>query len=114
MARSRSRGSRGYNDSWGGDWIAPQEKAAARRRRLKQEKTKRRTRAVVIDRSGSERHLERAAKLLRSVDSHERVLVVQHWNVEKAVRAMERAGVTGMVTNICKSETRKVDLRSRR
>lgn len=113
MARSRSRGSRGYNDSWGGDWIAPHEKPAARRRRLKQEKTKHRTRAVVIDRSGSERHLERAAKMLRSVDTHERVLVVQHWNVEKAVRAMERAGVTGMVTNICKSETRKVELRRR-
>jgi hypothetical protein len=114
MARSRTRGARSYGDSWGGDFGALYEKPAARRRRLKQEKTKHRTRAVVIDRSGSERHLERAAKMLRSVDSHERVLVVQHWNVEKAVRAMERAGVTGMVTNICKSETRKVEARARR
>lgn len=114
MARSSRRGSRGYNKGWGGDWIASEDKPAAQRRRLKQEKRKQRTRAVVVDRSGSERHLERAAKMLRSVDSHERVLVVQHWNVEKAVRAMERAGVTGMVTNICKSETRKVEARSRR
>lgn len=114
MARTRSRETRWTGDGWGSDWSAPYEKPAARRRRLKQEKTKHRTRAVVIDRSGSERHLERAAKMLRSVDSHERVLVVQHWNVEKAVRAMERAGVTGMVTNICKSETRKVEARSRR
>lgn len=113
MARSRSRGWRGSNNGWGGEWTAPHEKPAARRRRLKQEKTKPRKRAVVVDRSGSERHLERAAKLLRSVDSHERVLVVQHWNVEKAVRAMERAGVTGLVTNICASETRKVETRRR-
>lgn len=112
MARFESRGFRGANDNWSGAWTAPiGEKPAARRRRLKQEKGAHRKRAIVIDRSGSEKRLERAAKLLRSVDSHERVLVVQHWNVEKAVRAMERAGVSGIVTNICRSETRRVEKR---
>ena len=108
MARSRSRGSRGWAEYWDDGFAEP---TAARRRRLKEAKSAFRQRAVVIDRSGSERHLERAAKQLRSAPAHERVLVVQHWNVDKAVRAMERAGVTGIVTNICASEQIRVEKR---
>lgn len=108
MSHSRARGSRG----WSGDWTAQiYEPPAARRRRLKEQKTKRGKRALEVDRSGSLKHLERAAKRLRQADASERVLCVQHWNLDLAMEAMRRAGVTGVVTNLCASEQRRVEKR---
>lgn len=110
MSQTRSRGSLG----WSGDWTARvTEPTAARRRRLKQEKARRDDRALEVDRSGSLRHLERAAKRLRHADAYERVLCVQHWNLEKAMEAMRRAGVEGLVTNLCASELRPVSTKRR-
>ena len=106
MSRSRSRGSQG----WSGDGHAqPIEPPAARRRRIKQMKSKRGKRALEVDRSGSLKQLERAAKRLRRADADERVLSVQHWNLDKAIEAMKRAGVSGVVTNLCASEHRRVE-----
>jgi hypothetical protein len=110
MARSCWRGSQG----WSGDYAAQGgEPPLARRRRLKQEKSRQRKRAVEVDRSGSVGHLERAAKRLKHADANERVLCVQHWNLDKAIRAMQRAGVDGVVTNITASELRRVSARQR-
>lgn len=72
----------------------------ARRRRYA-ERERERERAEVIDRSGSARHLERAAKRLKHVDASDRVLYVPQWDMAKAEMAMRRAGVTGAVSNLC-------------
>ena len=97
---------------WAVDWSSrPVEPRAARRRRIKQEKSRAGGRAVEIDRSGSMKQMERAAKRLRHADASERVLCVQHWNLDKAMEAMRRAGVEGVVTNLCASEQRRVHLR---
>ena len=58
-------------------------------------------RAEEVDRSGSERHLERAAKRLKHVSAVDRVLYVPQWDMAKAELAMRKAGVTGSVSNLC-------------
>ena len=58
-------------------------------------------RAEEIDRSGSTRHLERAAKRLKHVSAVDRVLYVPQWDMAKAELAMRKAGVTGAVSNLC-------------
>ncbi|MGD9966817.1 MAG: hypothetical protein AB7T59_09875 [Hyphomonadaceae bacterium] len=72
----------------------------ARRRRLAQRDREER-RAEEIDRSGSSRHLERAAKRLKHVHAADRVLYVPQWDMAKAEIAMRKAGVTGAVSNLC-------------
>ncbi len=83
------------------------EPARARRRRLKARGAERKVQEV--DRSTSLAHLERAAKRLKSMHAAERVLVVPQWNMEKAVEAMKRAGVSGFVTNLCGTKKQRVD-----
>ncbi len=65
--------------------------------------------AHVTDRTGSPAHLERLAKSLRLMPAYRRVLVTPQWDMDKAVDAMKRAGVSGMVSNLCGS--RKVRVR---
>jgi hypothetical protein len=88
----------------GFDLIA--EAPRARRRRLKARSTGRR--AQEVDRSSSLTHLERAAKRLKVTRASERILVVPQWNMDKAVEAMRRAGVTGVVTNLCGTRKQRV------
>lgn len=84
----------------------------ARRRRHAEQKRDGR-RAEEIDRSGSTRHLERAAKRLKHVDAVDRVLYVPQWDMAKAEMAMRKAGVTGAVSNLCGTR-RKVVTNGRR
>jgi hypothetical protein len=94
MARARMR------DDWDMPFDeAPEEPALARRRRLDKQ-AKDGKRAVEIDRSGSVIHMERAAKRLGALNAADRVLRVPHWDMDKALEAMQRAGVRGRVTNL--------------
>jgi hypothetical protein len=72
----------------------------ARRRRFAERERDGR-RAEEIDRSGSIRHLERAAKRLKHVNAAECVLYVPQWDMAKAEMAMRKAGVSGAVSNLC-------------
>lgn len=81
-----------------------------RRRRFAQRERDER-RAEQIERSGSSRHLERAAKRLKHVNAVDRVLYVPQWDMAKAEIAMRRAGVTGAVSNLCGSQRRRVNAR---
>lgn len=97
MARARMRH----------DWDMPfgdvmEEPPLARRRRLDKQ-AKDGKRAVEVDRSGSVIHMERAAKRLGALNAADRVLRVPHWDMDKAIEAMQRAGVRGRVTNLCDS-----------
>ena len=101
MARSRGRMG---EDVWS---LVPSEKPLARRRRHKRlEKDARVARAV--DRSGSPAHLEHSAKKLRAARAGERVLRTPQKDMALAIAAMERAGVTGIVSNLCGSRRKKV------
>jgi ribosomal protein S2 len=71
------------------------------RRRRYAEREREERRVEVIDRSGSERHLERAAKSLKHVNAMDRVLYVPQWDMAKAELAMRKAGVSGAVSNLC-------------
>ncbi|MBL8545800.1 MAG: hypothetical protein JNL81_05010 [Hyphomonadaceae bacterium] len=71
------------------------------RRRRCAERKREQARAEEIDRSGSARHLERAAKRLKHVNAVDRVLYVPQWDMAKAELAMRKAGVTGAVSNLC-------------
>ncbi len=106
MARSKRR------FDWSGD-NAPDnllffEPALARRRRLAQQ-AKDGKKALEIDRTGSDRHLERAAKRLRHVKAVDRILYVPQWDMAKAEAAMRRAGVRGAVSNLCGSQRKRVN-----
>lgn len=106
MARSRRR-----YDWWSGeppDNVLPFEPALARRRRLALE-AKDGKKALQVDRTGSERHLERAAKRLRHVKAVDRILYVPQWDMAKAEAAMRRAGVRGAVSNLCGSQRKRVN-----
>ncbi|GAN00498.1 hypothetical protein U91I_04164 [alpha proteobacterium U9-1i] len=94
------------------DFDAPRlsEPPLARRRRINQ-KAKDGKRAIAVDRSGSPRHLERAAKSLKHVNAQSRVLRVPHWDMEKAEAAMRAAGVSGSVRNLCGSQSKRVKKR---
>lgn len=83
---------------------------ARRRRNAEREREKRL--AEEIDRSGSARHLERAAKRLKHVNAVDRVLYVPQWDMAKAELAMRRAGVSGAVSNLC--GTRRKIVKGRR
>lgn len=74
------------------------------RRRRHAERERDGRRAEEIDRSGSQRHLERAAKRLKHVEAADRILYVPQWDMAKAELAMKRAGVTGAVSNLCGSQ----------
>jgi hypothetical protein len=71
------------------------------RRRRNAERERDLPRAEEIDRTGSTRHLERAAKRLKHVDAVDRILYVPQWDMAKAEMAMRKAGVTGAVSNLC-------------
>lgn len=88
------------------------EPALARRRRLAQH-AKDGKKALETDRTGSPRHLERAAKRLRHVKAVDRVLFVPQWDMAKAELAMRRAGVSGAVSNLCGSQRKRVRSRGR-
>ncbi|MBL8537671.1 MAG: hypothetical protein JNM59_09750 [Hyphomonadaceae bacterium] len=112
MARSR----RAHRDPlWAEDALADNlyffEPALARRRRLAQE-AKDTRKAEEVDRSGSEKHLERVAKRLKSAKAEDRILYVPYWDMAKAEQAMRKAGVNGAVSNLCGSH--RVRIRGRR
>ena len=86
------------------------ESRGARRRRL-QERHKRNTSITAVDRSGSVRGLERAAKKLKTRPSSDRILRVPQWDMPAAVEAMRKAGVDGVVTNLCGSRRVRVSAR---
>ena len=92
-------------------WEALREAPRARRRRLKSRAADRRVKEV--DRNTSLARLERAAKRLKSAHASERVLSVPQWNMDKAVEAMKRAGVSGVVTNLCGTRKQRVETKQR-
>lgn len=111
MSRSRARRSNADTPfDAQSDFEACGEKPAARRRRLSA-KTKSTKRTIEVDRSGSVRQLERAAKRLRAAKVSERILRVPQWDMDAAVVAMRHAGVTGVVTNLCGSRRVRVETR---
>jgi len=83
------------------------EPPAARRRRMN-EQAKDGKKALVVDRSGSLAHLEHSAKRLKSANVEQRVLYVPHWDMRKAQEAMRRAGVAGVVSNLCGGSHKRV------
>jgi hypothetical protein len=89
------------------DSIYMGEPALARRRRLAAEE-KEAKKALVVDRTGSDKSLERAAKKLKHVRAEDRVLYVPQWDMAKAEVAMRRAGVNGAVSNLCGSQRKRV------
>ncbi|MBS0385000.1 MAG: hypothetical protein JSS00_06590 [Proteobacteria bacterium] len=83
------------------------EPALARRRRLAAEEKEYRQ-AREIDRTGSDKSLERAAKRLKHVKAEDRVLYVPQWDMAKAELAMRKVGVNGAVSNLCGSQVKRV------
>jgi hypothetical protein len=83
----------------------------ARRRRMKQKAKEKRV--LEVDRSGSARALERAAKRLKSAAAKDRVLHVPQWDMDKAIAAMKQAGVSGSVRNLCNTRQTRVKARRR-
>lgn len=83
------------------------EPGLARRRRLARD-AKDGKKALEWDRTGSDRHLERAAKRLKHVKAVDRVLFVPQWDMARAEVAMRKAGVTGAVSNLCGSQRKRV------
>jgi hypothetical protein len=77
-----------------------------RRRNAQRERDHRK--AEEIDRSGSTRHLERAAKRLKHIEAADRVLYVPQWDMAKAELAMRKAGVNGAVSNLCGTRRKRV------
>lgn len=102
MRKSKSSG-------WGneGDFANLEAKALVRLRREKRALRDGKT-ARVIDRSGSAAHLERAAKALKQAPAEQRILSAPQWDMDKAVTAMKRAGVSGVVSNLCGSRRIRV------
>jgi hypothetical protein len=88
------------------------EAALAKRRRLAQQ-ARDGKKALEVDRTGSIKHLERAAKRLRHVKAEDRVLFVPHWDMAIAELAMKRAGVRGAVSNLCGSQRVRIKGRAR-
>jgi hypothetical protein len=78
------------------------------RRRRNAERRRAQEEAEEIDRSGSARHLERAAKRLKHAHAADRVLYVPQWDMAKAELAMRKAGVAGAVSNLCGSKRKLV------
>ncbi len=93
------------------DADGPVESAKARRRRL-DAKAGSGAGGIEVERSKTAKHLERAAKRLKTLPADQRVLKVPQWNMPEAVSAMRKAGVNGMVSNLCGS--RKMRVRSKR
>jgi hypothetical protein len=90
----------------------PPEAPRARRRRLTARDAERK--AEEIDRNASPARLERAAKRLKSAHAEERVLAVPQWNMDIAVDAMRRAGVSGVVTNLSGTRRQRVECDEKR
>ncbi len=103
MRRSRTWHTRAY-DMIEDAFVEP---PLARRRRLKAA-AKDGKKAQVVDRSGSVAHLEHSAKRLKTAVAEERVLRVPNWDMRKAADAMQRAGVSGVVSNLCGARVRRV------
>lgn len=107
---ARSRWTKGFIDR--GDVPADNlyafEPALAKRRRLAQE-AKDARKAEAIDRTGSVKHLERAAKRLKQMKTEDRILYVPHWDMDKAEEIMRKAGVRGAVSNLCGSQRKRVN-----
>jgi hypothetical protein len=95
------------DDDFGQGFDDVVEPGRARRRRLKARAADRK--AQEVDRSATPVGLERAAKRLKAVRAADRVLSVPQWNMDKAVEAMRRAGVSGLVTNLCGSQRVRVE-----
>lgn len=89
------------------DAEGPVESVQARRRRLKAA-AKDGKKAVQIERSPTAACLERAAKRLKTAGAEHRVLKVQQWHMKKAEEAMRKAGVTGVVSNLSGTRTKRV------
>ena len=89
------------------DSIYMGEPALQHRRRLAAEE-KENKQAREIDRTGSDKSLERAAKRLKHVRAEDRVLYVPQWDMAKAEIAMRKAGVSGAVSNLCGSQRKLV------
>ncbi len=107
MARGRTRYAMDWDMPFDAELIEP---PLARRRRL-DAAAKDGKRAYEVDRSGSVIHMERAAKRLGAKNVADRVLRVPHWDMEKAIEAMERAGVRGRVTNLGDSVQKRAKTR---
>lgn len=108
MAQARWQRSTSERDVVSNDNLYFFEPALARRRRLAQQ-AKDGKKAEEIDRTGSVKHLERAAKRLKHVKAEDRILYVPYWDMEKAEEAMRKAGVRGAVSNLCGSQRKRVN-----
>lgn len=98
------RNTRHLHKFYDADEAGPVEAPMARRRRMS-EKADGVGITMEVERSNTAKHLERAAKRLKSMPADQRVLKVPQWNMGKAASAMRKAGVSGVVSNL--SGTRK-------
>ena len=65
-------------------------------------------RATEVERSGTKKGLEKAAKRLKDSRKSQKVLQVPQKDMPKAVKAMENVGVKGSVKNISGTKRRSV------
>lgn len=56
--------------------------------------------AVEVEKSGERTRLEEAARRLRDSRKQQKILQVPTWDMEKAVEAMQKVGVSGTVKNL--------------
>ena len=65
-------------------------------------------RATEVERSGSSRRLEAAARRLRSSGARQKVLQVPQWHMRAATKAMRKVGATGTVKNMGGTKRQRV------
>ncbi len=104
MSRRNTRHLHKFFDA---DAEGPIEAVQARRRRFDAKSPDGKS-AVQVDRSGTPANLERAAKKLKSAHATHRVLKVPQWHMKGAIKAMRKAGVSGVVSNLSGTRTQRV------
>lgn len=94
---------------WGMDDVFGAEEAKARLRKRREDRAQfDGKKAKAVDRTGSAAHLERVAKSLKTQAADKRILAAPQRDMGKAIEAMKRAGVSGVVSNLCGSRKVKV------
>ena len=71
-------------------------------------------RATEVERSGSSKRLEHAARRLRASGARQKVLQVPQKDMPAAARAMRRTGTTGTVKNMSSTKRQRVRHPSKR
>ena len=95
---------------------AAQRKAAGKKGRTEVKRGRKRidaisksgTKVAEVERSGTNKNLEKAARRLKAVRSKQKVLIVPEKDMNKASKAMRKIGVNGTVRNIKGTKRRSI------